>query len=86
VSGPLGSRLRPGRAVRKPVRRLLSILPVSLLVLLVTAVPALAAEEEQYTGTFAGLAYAAIAGIVLGVVYFLALPKGPAADEHDDHH
>lgn len=68
------------------MRRLLSILPVSLLVLLATAVPALAAEAEEYTGTFAGLAYAMIAGIVLGVVYFLALPKDPATDEHDDHH
>jgi putative cell wall-binding protein len=68
------------------VRRLLSILPVSLVVLVLTAVPALAAEEEQYSGTFAGLAYAGIAGIVLGVVYFLALPKGPETDGHDDHH
>jgi hypothetical protein len=68
------------------VRRLLSLLPLTLVVLVLSAVPAFAADEPVYTGTFAGLAYAAIAGVVLGLVYFLMLPAAPAADEHDDHH
>jgi hypothetical protein len=68
------------------VRRLLSLLPLTLLVLLLSAVPAFAADEPVYTGTFEGLAYAAIAGIVLGLAYFLLLPPDTTPREHDDHH
>jgi hypothetical protein len=68
------------------VRRLLSILPVTVVVLVLTALPALAAEEQEFTGTFQGLAFAAGAGVVLGIVYFLSLPAGPPVDDHDDHH
>jgi hypothetical protein len=68
------------------VRRLLSLLPLTLLVLLLSAVPAFAADEPVYTGTFEGLAYAAIAGVVLGLAYFLMLPPDTTRGEHDDHH
>jgi hypothetical protein len=69
------------------VRRLLSLLPLTLLVLVLSALPAFAADEPPvYTGTFEGLAYAAIAGVVLGLVYFLMLPADTSRPEHDDHH
>jgi hypothetical protein len=68
------------------VRRVLYVLPVSLVVVLLAAAPALAADEPEFTGTFMGLAYAAIAGVVLGAVYFFSLPSGPSRDEHDAHH
>lgn len=66
------------------VRRVLSILPLTLLVLALGTTPALAAEA-QYTGTFQGLAIAMGAGVVLGAVFFMMLPAGDH-DEHDDHH
>jgi hypothetical protein len=68
------------------VRRLLSLVPLTLLVLVFSALPAFAADEPVYTGTFEGLAYAAIAGIVLGLAYFLMLPPDTSRNEHDDHH
>jgi hypothetical protein len=68
------------------VRRLLSLLPLTLLVLVLSALPAFAADEPVYTGTFEGLAYAGIAGVVLGLVYFLMLPADTSRPEHDDHH
>ena len=67
------------------MRRLMTVLPLSLLLLL-AAVPAFAAEEE-FSGTFAGLGYAVGAGILLGIVYFAVLHRGPSeADEYEDHH
>jgi hypothetical protein len=68
------------------VRRLLSLLPLTVLVLVLSALPAFAAAEPVYTGSFQGLAYAGIAGIVLGTVYFLLLPADTGGEEHDDHH
>jgi hypothetical protein len=68
------------------VRRLLSLLPLTLLVLVLSAVPAFAADEPEYTGNFEGLAYAAIAGVVLGLAYFLMLPPDTSGGDHDDHH
>jgi hypothetical protein len=68
------------------VRRKLSLLPLTLLMLVSSALPAFAADEPVYTGTFQGLAYAGIAGIVLGIVYFLMLPADSTGGDHDDHH
>lgn len=75
------------------MRRLFSLLPLTLVVLVLSALPAFAADDPPvYTGTFQGLAYAGIAGVVLGLVYFFMLPSdshsqdGHDSPEHADHH
>ena len=67
------------------MRRVLTLVPLTVLLLAVAA-PAFAQEQEQFTGTFEGLAWAGIAGVVLGIVYFLLLPKGEEHETPDDHH
>ncbi len=67
------------------MRRTLTLVPMTLL-LLAIAVPAFAETEEQFTGTFEGLAWALGAGVVLGAVYFFLLPDGEASEDHDEHH
>jgi hypothetical protein len=76
------------RATRRlPVRRRLSVLTLSVLSLLLVALPASAADEASpgVIGSFEGLALAAVVGIVVGIIVFAASQGGPA-DEPDDHH
>lgn len=67
------------------MRRVTTLASLTLL-LLALAAPALAAEETSASGSFAGLGWAAIAGVVLGVLYFVLLPKDDAGShDHQEH-
>lgn len=71
------------------MRRILTTLSASVLLLVLTALPALAAEEAvAEESLFYGLQVTAIAALVFGAfVFFDAYATGPhVEDDHDDHH
>lgn len=76
----------------RPLARLLAVAS-SALMLLLTAVPAMAAsgttptagKHDGVIGSLGGLAMTAVVGIVVGIICYALLPAGPAP-EHDDHH